>query len=52
MTLRLWHVSERDLIELVVKVLQGSEKLNTIEFSDHCMLGKQHRVKFRSLGVI
>lgn len=37
--LRLWHVSERGLVELSKQYFLGSEQLNTLKFHDHCILG-------------
>jgi len=46
--LRLGHVSERGLVELAKQVLLGKDKLDKLEFCEHCILDKQHRVKFCS----
>ena len=46
--LRLGHVSERALVELAKQGLVGKDKLDKLEFREHCILGKQHRVKFCS----
>lgn len=46
--LRLGHVSERGLVELAKQGLLGKDKLDKLEFCEHCILGKQHRVKFGS----
>ena len=46
--MRLGHVSERGLVELAKQGLLGKEKLDKLEFCEHCILGKQHRVKFGS----
>jgi len=46
--LRLGHVSERGLVELVKQGLLRKNKLDKLEFCEHCVLGKQHRVKFGS----
>jgi len=46
--LRLGHVSERGLVELPKQGLLGKDKLDKLEFCEHCILGKQHRVKFGS----
>jgi len=40
------HVSERGLVELAKQGLLGKDKLDKLEFCEHCILGKQHRVKF------
>nr|KYP64673.1 Retrovirus-related Pol polyprotein from transposon TNT 1-94 [Cajanus cajan] len=44
--LRLGHVSERGLIELEKQNLLKGDKLDKLEFCEHCVLGKSHRVKF------
>jgi len=46
--LRLGHVSERGLVELAKQGLLGKDKLDKLEFCEHCIRGKQHRVKFGS----
>ena len=46
--LRLGHVSERGLVEQAKQGLLGKDKLDKLEFCEHCILGKQHRVKFGS----
>lgn len=40
--LRLEHVSERDLFELVKQSLLVSEKLIKLDFCDSCIFSKQH----------
>jgi hypothetical protein len=40
--LRLRHVSERSLVELAKQGFPGKEKLDKLEFYDHCILDKQH----------
>ena len=44
--LRLGHVSERGLHELEKQNLLGGDKLDKLEFCDHCVLGKSHRITF------
>ena len=44
--LRLGHVSERGLHELEKQNLLGGDKLDKLEFCDHCVLGKSHRISF------
>lgn len=46
--LRWQHVSERGLVELAKQGFLGRENLDKLEFRNHCILDKQHRVKFES----
>jgi len=46
--LRIGHVNERGLVELTKQGLLGKDKLDKLKFCDHCILGKQYRVKFGS----
>jgi len=46
--LGLGHVSERGLVEQAKQGLIGKDKLDKVEFCEHCILGKQHKVKFGS----
>jgi len=46
--LRLGHVNERGLVDLSKQGLLGNDKLDKLEFCDHCIQCKQHRVKFGS----
>lgn len=45
--LKLEHISERASIKLVKQYFLKSEKLNQLEFYDHCILWKQDKVKFK-----
>ena len=44
--MRLGHVSERGLHELEKQNLLGGDKLDKLEFCDHFVLGKSHRISF------
>ena len=44
--LRLGHVNERGLVELEKQNLLNGNKLDKLEYCDHCILSKSHRVKF------
>ncbi|XP_027340957.1 uncharacterized protein LOC113854254 [Abrus precatorius] len=46
--LRLGHISERDLVELNKQKLLGDDRMEELEFCDHCILGKSHRLKFET----
>jgi len=46
--LRFGHVSENGLHELEKQNLLGGDKLDKLEFYDHCVLGKSHRISFRT----
>ncbi|RDX64245.1 putative mitochondrial protein, partial [Mucuna pruriens] len=43
---RLWHVSEKVLLELAKQNLLNGDKMEKLEFCDHCILGKARRVSF------
>ncbi|AET01177.1 hypothetical protein MTR_8g006040 [Medicago truncatula] len=45
---RLVRLSERGLVELAKQGFLGRENLDKLEFRNHCILDKQHRVKFES----
>lgn len=45
---RLWDVGERGFVKLAKKGLLGSEKLNKLEFCEHYIIGKRHRVESKS----
>lgn len=44
----LWNCTKWGLTELAKQCLLGSEKLYKLEFCDHLILDKQHKVKFWS----
>ena len=43
---RLGHVSERGLIELEKQNLLCGDKVEKLDFCEHCVYGKAYRVKF------
>ena len=45
-TTRLWHMSEIGLHVLSKKVLLCGQKIRKLDFCEHCVFGKQHRVSF------
>jgi len=46
--LRLGHINERGLVKLSKQSLLGKNKFDKLEFCEHCILGKQHSVRFGS----
>lgn len=44
--MRLGHMSEKGLEILGKQGLLGSHKMEPLKFCEHCVLGKQHRIKF------
>lgn len=44
--MRLAHISERDLCELIKQDLVGSLKIDKMKCCEQCILGKAKRVKF------
>lgn len=46
--LKLEHISENSMIELREYNLLGYDKLESLEFSDHYILGKSYRLKFET----
>nr|KYP62383.1 Retrovirus-related Pol polyprotein from transposon TNT 1-94 [Cajanus cajan] len=44
--MRLGHMSERGMMTLQKQKLLGNQKLNELKFCEHCVFGKQHRIKF------
>ncbi|RVW97586.1 Retrovirus-related Pol polyprotein from transposon TNT 1-94 [Vitis vinifera] len=44
--LRLGHISQRGLHEIVKQGLLGNDKIKDLEFCEHCIYGKASRVKF------
>ncbi|XP_047177902.1 uncharacterized mitochondrial protein AtMg00300-like [Vigna umbellata] len=44
--LRMSHISEKDLKELEKQNRLMRDKLQKMDFYDHCVLGKSHKVKF------
>ncbi|XP_027355307.1 uncharacterized protein LOC113865129 [Abrus precatorius] len=44
--LRLGHVSENDLVELEKQNLLNGDKLDKLDFCDHCVLEKSQMVRF------
>ena len=44
--LRLGHISQRGLHEIVKQGLLGNDKIKDLEFCEHCIYGKSSRVKF------
>ena len=46
--LRLGHMSEKGLLELSKKGLFRGQAIGSMEFCEHCVLGKQRRVSFKA----
>nr|KYP69670.1 hypothetical protein KK1_008870 [Cajanus cajan] len=49
---KLWHLrlghSEKGLVELGKQNLLNGDKLDKLDFCDHCLLGKSHKVMFKT----
>jgi len=45
--MRLGHMSERGMAELSRRGLLGSRKTGSLQFCEHCVFGKQTRLRFR-----
>jgi len=43
---QLWHMSEKGMMILQKQQLLGNQKLDELKFCEHCVFGKQHRIKF------
>ncbi|XP_027368866.1 uncharacterized protein LOC113874851 [Abrus precatorius] len=46
--LRLGHISERGFVELNKQKLLEDDRMEELEFCDHCILGKSYRLKFET----
>ena len=44
--MRLGHMSEKGMMILQKQRLLGNQKLDELKFCEHCVFGKQHRIKF------
>ena len=44
--MRLGHMSEKGMMILQKQQLLGNQKLDELKFCEHCVFGKQHKIKF------
>ena len=45
--MRLGHMSEKGMMILQKQQLLGNQKLDELKFCEHCVFGKQHKIKFQ-----